>query len=75
MKQPSYIVKYRDSEKADELYFGTFVSPSIADFFRASLPMPLKGGTVRTITLQPYQSHEGHTVSQMIEAQRLPTGQ
>lgn len=73
MKSPSYIVRYRDSEDAEELYFGNFVSPSIADFFRASLPLPLKGGLCKLITLQPFQSHEGHTVSQIILRNRVET--
>lgn len=70
MKSTSYLVRYRDSKDADELYFGTFVSPSVADFFRASLPVPQDGGQVRTLTLQPFQSHEGHLVSQMIVRER-----
>lgn len=66
MKPTSYLVRYRDDPESQVLNFGPFVSQSIADFFRASLPMPLKGGFVRTSPLQPFTAQEGHTVSQVI---------
>jgi hypothetical protein len=64
------MVGYRDSPKAKTLWFGTFVSESVADFFIAALPNPLEGGWVRTVLLQPFMAHEARTVAQMIERQR-----
>jgi hypothetical protein len=70
MKQTSYIVGYKDSREADIKYFGPFVSTSVADFFKASLPMPLEGGFCRTVTLQPFSAQDGHTVSQLVMRER-----
>jgi hypothetical protein len=66
MKPTQYLAVYKDSEEAQTLYFGPFVSDSVANFFRAALPMPLKGGWARTIPIQPYTAHEAHTVSRGI---------
>jgi hypothetical protein len=70
MKRTTQLVEYRDSEKSQPLLFGPFVSESVADFFRASLPMPLKGGYCRTRVLQPFTAQEGHTVAQIIRRDR-----
>jgi len=73
MKPTSYIVRYRDSPDDQVLNFGPFVSQSVADFFRASLPMPLRGGFVRTHPLQPFTAQDGHLVSQVIKRNRQQT--
>lgn len=65
-----YIVGYRDSPKSRTLYFGPFVSESVADFFIAALPEPLMGGWVRVVPLQPFMVHEARTVAQLIERHR-----
>lgn len=65
-----YIVGYRDGPKAKPLYFGTFVSENVADFFIAALPEPLEGGWVRVVPLQPFMAHEARTVAQLIERHR-----
>lgn len=70
MKATSYFAGYKDSFKSPILYFGPFVSQSVADFFVASLPEPRKGGWVKTKHLQPYSVQEGHTVAEMIKRQR-----
>lgn len=67
---PRKIVAYKDSADEPTRFFGPFVSDSVADFFRASLPMPLKGGWARTISLQPFGVQDGHTVSKMIMSER-----
>lgn len=68
--QPRSIIAYKDSEEATTRYFGPFVSESVADFFRASLPLPLKGGWAKRFTLQPFGAHDGHNVSQVILRER-----
>jgi hypothetical protein len=73
MKPVSYLVVYRDSPKSQQLHFGPFVSENIAQFFQASLPMPQTGGWARRVPIQPYQSHEGHVVSQQILRDRRQT--
>lgn len=70
MKPISYIVEYRDSPEAKERVFGTFASESVADFFRAALPMPLKGGYCRRKMLQPFAAHEAHAIAQTIVRER-----
>lgn len=70
MKPTTYLVIYKDGEDARTLYFGAFVSDSVANFFRAALPMPLKGGWVRTVPIQPYTNQEAHIVSRTILQER-----
>lgn len=70
MKPVQYFAGYKDSPKSPILYFGPFVSQSVADFFVASLPKPRNGGWVKTKHLQPFSVQEGHTVSQIIENHR-----
>lgn len=68
-----YIVGYRDSPKARTLYFGPFVSESVAEFFIAALPDTLPDGWTRVVALQPFMAHEARTVAQLIERQREKT--
>lgn len=68
-----YIVGYRDSPKARALYFGPFVSETVAEFFIAALPDPLEGGWTRIVPLQPFMVHEARTVAQLIERNREAT--
>ncbi len=68
--QPRKIVAYKDGPDDPTRFFGPFVSDSVADFFRAALPMPLKGGYAKTLSLQPFSAHDGHTVAKMILAER-----
>lgn len=68
-----FIVGYRDGPKAKPLYFGPFVSETVADFFIAALPEPLEGGMVKVVPLQPFMAHEARTVAQLIERRRERT--
>lgn len=70
MKPISHIVAYRDSSDAQTRYFGPFASYSIAEFFKATLPEPEKGGFKAIHVTQPFTQHEGHTVSQKLLAER-----
>ena len=70
MKPTTYMVGYKGSPQTSTRYFGPFVSESVADFFTASLPKPLNGGWVRTVLVQPFLSHEGRQVSQLILRER-----
>lgn len=70
MKPTTYMVRYRDGKHGRILNFGPFVSPSVADFFRANLPPPLDGGFVKTDPIQPFTAQEGHTVAQAILRER-----
>lgn len=70
MKAPSHLVSYRDSPDAQTLMFGPFVSESVADFFIAALPEPLKGGYVGVVPLQPFLAHEARTVASIIHRNR-----
>lgn len=70
MKATTYLLGYKDSENDKVRYFGPFVSLSVAEFFQASLPMPLKGGWARIVQIEPFLAHEGHTVSQLILKER-----
>jgi hypothetical protein len=72
VKSPTYVVVYKDSENSPrELYFGVFISESIAEFFKASLPMPLQGGYARIKLMQSFSAHDGHTVTQIILRDRV----
>lgn len=53
-----YIVIYKDSATARNLYFGSFVSQSYAEHFMDTLPDPLEGGTKTFKSLQPYTHNE-----------------
>lgn len=66
MKPTQYFVGFKDSKASKILYFGPFVSESVADFFVASLPSPLKGGWAAVRHLQPFNVQEGRTISEMI---------
>lgn len=66
MKPVSYLIRYRDDCKAQVLNFGPFVSESVADFFKATLPAPLDGGFVKVHPIQPYTAQEGHIVHEHI---------
>jgi hypothetical protein len=70
MKATSYFAGYKDSAKAPILYFGPFVSTSVAEFFLASLPTPLKGGWAAVRHFQPFNVQEGRTVTEMIMRDR-----
>lgn len=70
MKPTVYIVAYKDSEQSRVLYFGPFVSDSVAHFFQAALPGPCKGGWARTLPLQPFTANEAHIVSRSILTER-----
>ena len=70
MKPVSHLVAYRDSGDERTLYFGPFVSTSVAEFFKAALPDPLSGGFKRIVLTQPFTQHEGHIVSQKLLAER-----
>lgn len=66
MKSTQYFAGFRDSSKSPVLYFGPFVSESVAEFFLAALPKPRKGGWARIRHLQPFGAQEGRTVAEMI---------
>lgn len=66
VKATSYFAGFKDSPKSPILYFGPFVSQSVADYFLASLPKPRKGGWAKVRHLQPYSVQEGHTVAEII---------
>ena len=66
MKATSYFAGYKDAKDKPILYFGPFVSESVAEFFLAALPKPQKGGFARVRHLQPYSAQEGHTVAEII---------
>jgi hypothetical protein len=70
MKQSSNLVIYRDEKGQQTLFFGPFVSPSIAGFFKAEMPEPLEGGFCRVVPLQPYTAQEGHIVHDHIMTTR-----
>lgn len=69
--QPRIIVAYKDSNASHTRFFGPFVSDSVADFFQACLPVPLKGGWAKRIQLQPFGSNDGHIVAKNILAERI----
>ena len=70
MKATQYFAGYKDSKASPILYFGPFVSQSVADFFLASLPTPLKGGWTAVRHFQPFNVQEGRTVTEMIMRDR-----
>jgi len=70
VKPTSYIVGYKDHRNAKTRYFGPFVSESVADYFKANLPLPTDSGFCRTVMLQPFQVQEGHQVAQLIRRER-----
>jgi len=70
MKPVSHLVAYRDSTDDTTLYFGPFVSSSVAQFFKAELPDPLTGGYKRVLSIQPFTHNEGHIVNRKILAGR-----
>lgn len=70
MKPGAHLVAYKDKCGEPILYFGPFVSPSIAQFFKAEMPEPLEGGYCKTVALQPFTIHEGHVVHEKIIRER-----
>lgn len=62
VKQPVYLVVYRDGPKAQNLYFGPFVNERIASEFMDELPAPLPGGIKTTRLTQPYSHTEAEQV-------------
>lgn len=72
MKPISHLVAYKDSAGEPTMYFGPFVSTSIAQFFKAEMPDPQPGGFCRVVPTQPFTQHEGHIVNQKImDARRV----
>lgn len=72
MKPAQHLVAYRDARGQQTLFFGPFVSSTIADQFRDDLPEPLEGGCSRIVSLQPFTMHEASVVSQKILSERQP---
>ena len=70
MKPVSYLVLYRDSTTSQNLYFGHFVNEGIADFFKAVLPEPTKGGVKKVVPLQPFGSQDAERARETILTQR-----
>jgi hypothetical protein len=70
MRSASFIVGFKDGPDKRIKYFGPFVSQSIADYFRASLPMPQKGGWCRSRRLEPFSAHDGRKVTELVLSER-----
>lgn len=73
MKQISHLVIYKDSATDRALFFGPFVSQSIAQFFKAEMPQPLEGGYCRIVPTQPFTQQEGHVVFEKLTQARCVT--
>lgn len=70
MKPTTYLIRYKDSKNTPVMNFGPFVSESVADFFKATLPKPVDDGFVEVRPIQPYTAQEGHIVAQVILRER-----
>lgn len=70
MRNPQYLVVYKDNPKAKAHIFGPFVNQTIADEFKEDLPQPLQGGyKIRKYT-EPHTSSEAREASARLVAQR-----
>ena len=65
-KQSTYIAMYRDSPTARKMYFGPFVSVSIAADFVEGLPDPLPGGFKKFSQTQPFGLSDLRSLSALI---------
>lgn len=72
MRNPQYLVIYKDSAKAKQRFFGPFVQPSIADNFASRLPSPLEGGHKIIKHTEPQTYDEATRVAFQLVAERTP---
>ena len=66
-----YLVIYKDSKHARNLYFGPFVSLTLAEVFMMELPDPLEGGSKSYRSFQPFDRNETRIACQMILDKRV----
>ena len=66
MNPSRYIVIYKDSPKALNIYFGPFVSVALCESVLAELPEPLSGGSKTYKQLSRFSSWEMHVAHKMI---------
>ena len=69
-KQSTYIVTYKDGKGSRTLYFGPFVSASIASDVVQGLPDPLPGGFKKFSLTQPFGYNDLKTVQFLIMSAR-----
>lgn len=70
MKQTQYLVFYKDSPRAQGLYFGPFVSIEAANRFLDQLPTPLHGGHKGYRVTQPFTSSDIDIVNDLLSVER-----
>lgn len=56
--QSQWVVIYKDSTDARNLYFGPFVSDTLASTFMGSLPNPMAGGSKTYKQMSPFEYDE-----------------
>lgn len=70
MRKPQYVILYRDSPKTRSYVFGPFVTQTIADEFKDTLPEPLEGGYKIRKHTEPQTYHEAQLVAFELVKQR-----
>lgn len=70
MKQPQFLVAYRDTPKSPTRYFGPFVSIDIASRFCSELPEPQPGGAKDYRTTQPFTANDTNIIHDIIMNER-----
>lgn len=68
--QQRYLVVYKDDADSRNLYYGPFVSLSIAEHFMNALPEPLEGGLKTFKSFQPYSHSEDTLAGEVILRKR-----
>lgn len=70
MRNPQYLILYRDSKRAKAHIFGPFVTQTIADKFKEDLPEPLEGGYKLRRYTEPQTYNEAKSVALSLVKER-----